>query len=369
MFGTNLDFKMIHKHFDGDHSLIRVMPELHQLTYGNTKPYPFNPWARHQEQIAAWFLRGGVHKDIVNKFSVTTGVMQNPRTIFTAMENFVLINGRQGRDGEFIAAPQYHIFGDQCCKKGILNEKNVAETMIDAIKAGERRLKEETGREMRFRMMFGIGREVSPEKAVQLTKIMLGLDPNYVPGISLVCHEPSAPPEKFVDAFRLAKKEGRKTACHVEWVKDREESEKDTPEKIRNNFREDLPQLTRNLKTAIYLLEVSQIDHGLGLAENPELMKAVADKGIILTVCFGSLLATRLIDDIKMLKIQEMLETGILVCVDVDDDIFMLTIKEILQLYVDAYRTPLTVENLDRLKADLVKLAENSKRAQFGDRQ
>src|SRR3989344_1419707 len=110
-------------------------------------------------------------------------------------------------------------------------------------------------------MWFGIGREVSPEEALRLTRVMLECDPDYVLGISLVCHEPSAPPEKFIEAFRLAKREGRKTACHVEWVKDREENEKDTPEKILKNFQEDLPQLTKNLSTAIHVLDVDQLDH------------------------------------------------------------------------------------------------------------
>ncbi|OGN08214.1 MAG: hypothetical protein A3J46_01085 [Candidatus Yanofskybacteria bacterium RIFCSPHIGHO2_02_FULL_41_11] len=365
MFVPDFNFKMKHRHLDGDRSLTQVMPELHRLTYGHTRPYPFNPWARHQEQIAERFLQGGIHKDIVRKFSVTTGIMQNPASIFTAVENFILINGRRGFEGEFIAAPQYHVFGDRQCEKGRLNEKWVAEIMIAAIKEGEEKLRKETGRKIRFRMMFGIGREVSSEEAVRLVRIMLECDPDYIPGISLVCHEPNAPPEKFVDAFRLAKSEGRKTACHVEWVKDREEWEKDTPDKIRANFQEDLPQLTQNLETAIHLLGVDQIDHGFGLAENPELIKVVADKGIVVTVCPGSLLATHLIDNIKMLKTRELLDAGITVVIDVDDDLFMRPMNEIIQLYVDAYRTPSSAENLDRLKADLAKLANNSKLAQF----
>lgn len=369
MFGTNLEFKMVHRHLDGDRSFVQVMPTLHWLTHNDPqlKTYPFrlNRWSGHEEKVAEWFLRDGLHKNLVEKFKVTTGVMQNPITISMAVENFVLINGRQGWDGEFIYAPQYSVLGDRFCKKGVLNEKIVAEIIITAIKEGERKLKEETGREMRFRMMFGIGREVSPEEAVRLTKIMLELDPDYMPGISLVCHEPSAPPEKFVDAFRLAKSERRKTACHVEWVKDREEHEKDTPEKIRLNFQEDLPQLTKNLKTAIFDLGVDQLDHGFGLGENPELIKAVADKGIVVTICPGSLLTTRLVDNIKMMKIPEMLEVGIRMCWDVDDDICMPAYHELRQMYEEAYGRPPSAKNLDCLQADLAKLADNSKKAQF----
>ena len=356
--------KSVHRHLDGDRSMVNVMPEFFRLTHGNTKPYPFNQWSKHEELVAAWFLEGGLHKNLVDKFKVTTGVMQNPVTIFKAAENFVLVNGRRGLSGEFIMAPQYLVFGDRFCPKGTLTEKRVVEILIEGVKEGERKLREERVIAT-FRMLFGIGREVGPEEAERLVRIMLECDPDYVPGMSLVCHEPSAPPEKFIKAFRLAKSEGRKTACHVEWVKDREESEKDTPEKILKNFQEDLPQLTKNLSTAIFELEVDRIEHGLGLSENPELMKAVVDKGISVTVCPGSLLATRLIDSIEMLKIREQLNAGILVSLDVDDDICMPVIGQVNQMYMDAYSKPATTENMERLKIDMAKLVENSNLGQF----
>lgn len=358
---------MKHRHLDGDSTMVAVMPELHRLTHGDTKPYPLNQWSGHQEQVAEWFLEGGLHKNLVEKFKVTTGVMQNPVTIFKAVENFVVINGRRGFKGEFILAPQYLVFGDRFCPKGTLDEKKVVEIVIAGKKEGERKLRTE-GINATFKMWGGIGREVPPEEAVRLTRVMLECDPDDVLGISLVCHEPSAPPEKFVEAFRLAKSEGRKTACHVEWVKDREELEKDTPEKIHRNFLEDLPQLTKNLETAIHVLDVDQLDHGFGLAENPELMKAVADKGIVVTVCPGSLLTTRLINSIKMLKIREMLDAGVLLCWDVDDDICMPAYDKLGHMYREAYAKPSSAENLDRLKEDIDKLERNAEQALFGNR-
>ena len=129
-----------HRHLDGDRSITTVMSELHRLTYGGTRPYLFNQWSGHQEQVAEWFLEGGLHKNLVDKFKVTIGVMQNPVTIFKAVENFVLINGRRGFKGEFILAPQYHVFGDRFCPKGTLDEKRVVEIVIAGKKEGERKL-------------------------------------------------------------------------------------------------------------------------------------------------------------------------------------------------------------------------------------
>ena len=354
-----------HRHLDGDRSIVSIMPLLYSWTHNDfhLKTYPFQPSGLigHDQRVSQWFLEGGLHTNLVDKFKVTTGVMQNPMTIFKAVENFVLVNGRKSFCGEFILAPQYHTFGDRFCPKGTLNERDVAKIVVAGIKEGERKLAEE-GMPAVFKFWFGIGREVSPEEAVRLTRIMLEYDPSYVLGISLVCHEPSAPPEKFIEAFRIAKREGQRTACHVEWVKDRKESETDTPEKVRQNFQEDLPQLTKNLRTVIFDLEVDQIDHGFGLAENPELIKAVVDRNIVVTVCPGSLLTTHIIDDIRMLRIREMLDAGVRVCLDSDDDICMPDFYKVEQMYRDAYsRRYLDIES------DLKQLAKNAESARFGN--
>ncbi len=360
-----------HKHLDGDGIMVEAMPLLHAVTHDDflleTYPFRLNRWSGHAEAISGWFLAGGLHENLVEKFKVTTGVMQNPFTIFHAVKNFVVINGRRGFYGEFIIAPQYHVFGDVCCPKGTLTEKDVMDIIVEGINAGEKQLKKE-GISVTFNVWWGIGREVSSEEAVRLTELMLECDPRYVLGISIVCHEPSGKPGKFIMACRLAKREKRRTACHVEWVKDRKPYEKDTSEKIRRNFQEDLPQLTENLKTAIFDLEVDQLDHGLGLGENPELMKAVADKNIVVTVCPGSLLTTRVIDSVKMMKIPEMLNAGVGICWDVDDDICMPNYHKLQPMYEEAYGRPPSAENLDRVKTDLEKIERNAELALFGDR-
>ena len=241
------------------------------------------------------------------------------------------------------------------------DEKGVVEIMINAIKHGQDRLESEIGRRGIFKMFFGIGREVSSEEAMRLTRIMLDCDPEYIPGISLVCHEPSGPPEKFIKSFELADSEGRETCCHVEWVKDRDDSEKLTSEQIRANFQEDLPQLLKNLKTAIFDLKVTQIDHAVGLAESPELIKAVVDKNIRTTSCPGSLLTTRVIDNIEMIKIDQLLDAGVQVSFDADDDICMPTLDEVFQKFRESRCRPPSTENLDRLARYQSQLIENAK--------
>ena len=220
-----------HNHMDGSRALLTWLFHLHTLS---GKKYPFNQWARHHEQIIAWF--SDVHRDIVEQFKITTGVMQNHNSIFKSAEEYVVYYGRKGFESlKATIAPQYCVFGDSSTSKK-LNEKNVMEIIVSGMIAGQKRIKKEINRDIKVQVLFGIGREVSPEESLRLTQIAASCDRKYVPGITLVCHEPSNPPEKHLSAFQFAKAEEMERRCHVEWVKDRPDKEKNTPEKILRNY-------------------------------------------------------------------------------------------------------------------------------------
>src|SRR3989344_7539718 len=120
-------------HVDGSNTLFPLLQDNHRIS---KKQYPFNQWLDHEEQIKKWFLLPRPQDNIIEKFSLTTGVMQNPVTIFNTAENFVLIRGRQGfRYCDVTIAPQYHTFGDATCPKGTLTEKNVVEIFLNGLRA------------------------------------------------------------------------------------------------------------------------------------------------------------------------------------------------------------------------------------------
>lgn len=335
-----------HHHLDGSRALLPILPKQHALS---GKEYPFNQWARHHEQIIDWF--SDVHRDIVEKFKITTGVMQNPISIFTAAEEYVVYYARKGFESlKPTMAPQYCVFGDKYTPKGLLTEKDVIELLVAGMKEGQKRAKKETSHDIKAQFLFGIGREVSSDESVRLVKIAASLNPDDVAGITLVCDEPQNLPEKHLDAFMLAKSLGiRERRCHVEWVKDRPDEDKNTPEKILRNYEEDKPQLRRNLETVIFKLEATHIDHAFSLPEHDDLIDEIVKREIGVTVCPGSLMFTKLISEVGILQLRKLLERGVRLSLDSDDDLFMLSLDEVMQLCNDFYRfTPAEIQQLNQ---------------------
>lgn len=334
-----------HNHLDGSRSQLTILQNQHVLS---GKQYPFNQWANHREQIINWF--SDVHRDIVEKFSITTGVMQSPITIFKSAEEYVVYYARKGfEDMKATVAPQYHVFGDKYTPKGLLKEKDVMEIFISGTKEGVRRAKIETGHEVKAGLYFGIGREISSEESEQLVRTAANCDREHVFGITLVCHEPSNPPEKHLAAFQLAKRLGIERRCHVEWVKDRTVEEKNTPDKIQRNYEEDKIQLRKNLETAIFKLEATHIDHAFSLPDHDDLIDEVVKRNISITVCPGSLLFTKLIHNVEMLKLRKLLRAGVRLSIDADDDLFMQNLDEMFAILNDFYRfTPQEIDQLNQ---------------------
>lgn len=335
-----------HHHLDGSRALFNVLPHLHTLS-GNG--YPLNQWSRHYEQIIDWF--SDIHINIVDKFKITTGVMQNPVSLFTAAEEYVVYYARKGFESlKATIAPQYCIFGDKYTPKGLLTENDIMEILIAGMKEGQKRAKKETGRDIKAQLLFGIGREVSSNESVRLVKIAASLNSDDVAGITLVCNEPQNPPEKHLDAFMLAKSLGiRERRCHVEWIKDRPDEDKNTPEKILRNYEEDKPQLRKNLETAIFKLEATHIDHAFSLAEHSDLIDEVVKREMGITVCPGSLIFTKLISGVGILQLRKLLERGVRLSLDSDDDLFMTDLDEVFQICNDFYRfTPEEIKQLNQ---------------------
>ena len=115
---------------------------------------------------------------------------------------------------------------------------------------------------IRGRLLPSIDREAPAEAAVQMVQWMLENRHADVPGIGIDYRENERPPELFIDAYALARKNGLKTTAHA--------SEFGLP--------------WNNLQTALDVLKVDRIDHGYTVVDNPELAQRCADMGIVFTV-------------------------------------------------------------------------------------
>lgn len=157
-----------------------------------------------------------------------------------------------------------------------------------------------------------------------------------IDGVGLDSSERDFPPRLFAEAFALAREAGLKTVAHA--------GEEGPPAYIRE---------------ALELLEVSRIDHGVRITEDPELLADVAKRQIPLTVCPLSNTRLKVYPAMAEHPILSLLEQGVLVTVNSDDPAYF-------GGYVnDNYRALLRA--LAPSARQLVQLAGNGFRASFLD--
>jgi len=322
---------VLHDHGDGSVTLLNILPQLFRIS-GRPFPFSIEPEIMARE-VREWFTSG---RDIVERFSVTTGVLQSYEALYLFGKNYVCRRASEGYEYcEMTIAPQYHTFSG-------LTEAEVVAAVIEGIKSGE-----SIHPRAEVNLLFSIGREASPEKAVRLVNVAGRCDRDYVVGIGLVCDEAAHPPEKHVPMFRRAKALGFKTTCHAgEWVCEPGQQA---------DFHRDLPGLIKNIRTAVFGLGADRIGHAIGLPYDPELMKVVVDRQIGVEGCPGSNFASGLIPDTKCLRIREMLEAGVLYSLNPDDDLFLPTLAETFQLCDREYRLTADEKMALRLNALLTK--------------
>lgn len=326
---------ILHDHLDGSITLVPILPKLFELS---GKKYPFYQFGDIHADMANLFKDPQI--DIVQKFSNTTSVMQSRETLSLAAESYVRVRAQQGLEYcEATIAPQYHVFGS-------LTEKQVVEALIEGIKRGEEQFPN-----VEVNLLFTVGVRVSSEEAVRLVNMASECNRDYVVGIGLVCDEAAHPPEKHRAMFKRAKELGFKTTCHAgEWCHHSFE---------KPNWKRDRDRLLRNIRIAIYDLEVDRLGHAIPLAYDRYLIRAVLERKIGIEGCPASNLSSGLIPNTKYLEIRQLLEAGVPYSLNPDDDLFMPGLDEVFQICDDEYHFT---------EEEKQKLLKNPWLARFGNR-
>ncbi len=296
---------LLHDHGDGAYPLAIVLRDLFTMA---GKAIPDN--ADLVAQVRKKFQ--DPHADIIEAFSNTTGVLQTWDALFLAAHNHVVVRASQGiRYAEVMFAPQYHGFQG-------LTPKRAVEAIIAGIKSGEQKCPD-----IEVNFLAAIGRELSPEQAIELIKVFEECDRNYLVGIDWVCDEAAFPPERHIKSVRYAHDAGFPVDFHAsEWVR----GPHDTPD-----FWRDLPQLVQNLNIAMRVMRCKRIGHGIALPYAPTLMRYALINQIGITGCPGSNLQGQNVPDLEALQITQMLDSGILWSMNPDDDFFQPDINEVYQ--------------------------------------
>jgi adenosine deaminase len=117
-----------------------------------------------------------------------------------------------------------------------------------------------------------------------------------VKGIGLDSSELNFPPNLFQELYGKAKERGLHLTSHA--------GEEGPVEYIRD---------------ALDNLGIERIDHGIRLADDPELMKEVAERNIMLSVCPISNVVLRCVGSVKDVPIRKFLDAGVRFSINSDD--------------------------------------------------
>ncbi|RDE19157.1 adenosine deaminase [Motiliproteus coralliicola] len=153
-------------------------------------------------------------------------------------------------------------------------------------------------------------------------------------GVGLDSSELGNPPKKFEDVYNKAREEGFRLVAHAG-----EEGD------------------VSYIETALDLLNIERIDHGVQAIHSQSLMQRLKDEQIPLTVCPNSNIELKVFETYKDHNIKYLLDYGLNVTVNSDDPAYFKGYmnKNFLNLY----------EHLDLSKDDIVTLVKNSFRSSF----
>ncbi|WP_022868280.1 adenosine deaminase [Schaalia vaccimaxillae] len=138
-------------------------------------------------------------------------------------------------------------------------------------------------------------RDMSAESALETLKAALPYKDKFI-GVGLDSDERDNPPEKFADAFALAKEHGLRVTMHC-----------------------DIDQVGSidNIRRALTELGTERLDHGTNIVEDDSLVELVIDKGIGLTCCPMS--NGFVTEDMKGTEIIDLMRRGAKVTLNSDD--------------------------------------------------
>ncbi|MDC3131522.1 adenosine deaminase, partial [Pelagibacteraceae bacterium] len=171
------------------------------------------------------------------------------------------------------------------------------DSFLEGVYSASKKAEEDFGIVSRY-IMNGI-RHLGPESVQNTAREVLDNPHPYLVGFGLAGDELHFPPNLFVKTFDMLKEEKFPISVHAgEW---------DGPKNIRN---------------AINLLHPTRLGHGVRSIEDPELVKEIIDKDIILETCPSSNIATKIYENYESHPVKTLFDQGVKVTVNSDDPPF-----------------------------------------------
>lgn len=147
------------------------------------------------------------------------------------------------------------------------------------------------------RLIMGFMRDMPIASAEEtLRSVHTFIDDGTIHGVGLDSSETGFPPEPFEGVFDKAKQRGLRRTAHAG-----EEGG------------------VQYLKGALASLQIERVDHGIRLVEDPALMRDVANKKTLLTICPLSNVRLNNVKSVESLPLREFLEAGVQFSINSDD--------------------------------------------------
>ena len=261
--------------------------------------------------------------DFIKKYDIVTSVIHTPEDYFELTYEYLKECAANN-----VLYVEAMISSTHAKAKGMTYD-SFLEGVYDASKKAE----QDFGIISRY-IMNGI-RHLGPESVQNTAREVLDNPHPYLVGFGLAGDELHFPPNLFVKTFDMLKEEKFPISVHAgEW---------DGPKNIRN---------------AINLLHPTRLGHGVRSIEDPELVKEIIDKDIILETCPTSNIATKIYENYESHPVKTLFDQGVKVTVNSDDPpFFNATIQGEYEV----------MENLGLNKDQLTSLTRNAISSSFCD--
>lgn len=176
------------------------------------------------------------------------------------------------------------------------NYRNLApdsEVVVAVLEAGRMAARE---CHIGFGLMVAANRTTGPAEAENLARLAASFADRGVVSFGLANEENGYPPEQFADAYRLARSANLVAAPHA--------GELSGPESVRS---------------ALDALGADRVQHGIRSAEDPELLRRLADEGTCLDVCPTSNVMLGVVPTLAQHPLPRLLAAGVRCSINADD--------------------------------------------------
>ena len=232
----------------------------------------------------------------INTYDSVANMMRTPQDYYDVAKDYLSKNAAEGGVyAEMILSPAHMAteVNPETGKSELSATRYNA--MMEAISKAAKEVKEETGLETRF-IATGV-RNLGAENVKEVAEFIRDNPHSLVTGFGIAGNERAGEFDDFAEALAIAKGAGLKLALHAGEIRG--------PESIRDAVR----------------LGASRIGHGVSAPQDPELMKELAEKNVMVEVCPTSnrILVTELKGDLDNHPARKLYDAGIRISLNPDD--------------------------------------------------